>query len=120
MRCYYHPNEREAVALCTNCSRGLCSECATPIENGTACANRCEAEARAIKEVIERGKTGYQKAASSQMRNAILYLLLSAVTALIGALTLPSGWVMIGLGLVFLIGAVFSYSSARRLERVSL
>ena len=119
MRCYYHAAEREAVAICTNCQRGVCSECAAELPNATACANRCEAEVRAIKEVMERSKTGYQKAASIHVRNAVLYLLMAAATAFIGLMTLPGGWVMVGLGVVFLIGAGFSYTSGKKLQRVS-
>jgi hypothetical protein len=118
MNCYYHYVDRAAVALCTNCNRGLCLECAADVPNGTACRNRCEGEVRAIKEVMERSKTGYQKAAGIHVRNAILYLLLFAVSTVIGLLTLPGGWVMVGLGLVFLIGAGFSFSSGRKLQDV--
>lgn len=28
MNCFYHP-EKEAVAQCTECNKGLCNECAT-------------------------------------------------------------------------------------------
>ena len=110
MNCYYHPADRPAVAICTNCSRGVCTACAVDVPNGTACANRCETEARAIKEVVERSKTGYQKAAIIHSRNAVLYLLMALATSAIGLLTLPGGWVMVGLGAVLVIGAAFSYS----------
>jgi hypothetical protein len=119
VRCYYHPQDREAVALCTNCSRGLCPECAKELVNATACSNRCETEALAIKEIIERGKTGYQKAASIQMRNAIIYILMALVIAALGLLTLPGGWIMVALGVVFLIGAGFSYSASKKMQRVA-
>ena len=31
MKCYYHPN-REIVATCTECGKGLCKECASKWE----------------------------------------------------------------------------------------
>jgi len=118
MNCYYH-SERPAVAICTNCNRGVCPVCAADVPNGTACVNRCEAEAQAIKEAIERSKTGYQKAAGIHSRNAVLYLLMAVIMGMIGLLTLPGGWVMVGLGVVLVIGAAFSYSSSRKLLKVS-
>ena len=118
MHCYYHP-PRPAVAICTSCSRGLCSDCAADVPNATACRNRCEDEAIAIKEVMERNKTGYQKAAGLQVRNAIIYLLMAVVVTAIGLLTLPSGWVMVGFGVVLLVAAALSYSSGKKLERVA-
>ena len=41
MKCFYH-NGVDAVAICKNCNRGLCMECASEVENGVACKNRCE------------------------------------------------------------------------------
>jgi len=119
MNCFYHASDRSAVAICTNCGRGLCTDCAAEIPNGTACVNRCETEARAIKEVIERSKTGYQKAASVHSRNAVLYLLMAVASIGVGLLTLPGGWVMVALGVVFVVGASFSYSTSRKLQSVN-
>jgi hypothetical protein len=118
MNCYYHAADRPAVALCTNCNRALCTECAADVPNATACVNRCEAEVAAIKEVIERGKTGYQKAASAHARNAVIYLLMAIVMTVLGLLTLPTGWLMVGIGIVFLVGAGFGFSSSRKFQQV--
>jgi hypothetical protein len=119
VNCYYHPDDRPAVALCTNCSRGVCTACAAEVPNGTACVNRCEAEVRIIKETMERAKTGYQKAAGLQSRNAVLYLLMAAAMAFVGLLTLPGGWVMVGLAVVMVIGAGFSYSASKKFRQIT-
>lgn len=41
MHCFNHPNH-EAAAVCSNCGRGLCSECFTLSEDAIACRDRCE------------------------------------------------------------------------------
>lgn len=60
MNCFYHP-QTVAVAVCKNCSKGLCSDCAVDVGNGMACKNKCEPEVRAMNEIITRSKTAYQK-----------------------------------------------------------
>ena len=60
MNCFYHP-QTVAVAVCKNCSKGLCGDCASDVGNGMACKNKCEPEVRAMNEIITRSKTAYQK-----------------------------------------------------------
>ena len=117
MRCYYHQTV-DAVALCKNCLRGLCSLCAADLANGTACVNRCEAQVTALNEVIERNKTGYEKAGGAYARNAILYGLLGVAMCAIGAFTLPAGYLMMALGAVMFVGAAFSYTTSKKMRRV--
>ncbi len=116
MRCYYHA-EIDAVALCKNCSRGLCRGCAADVTNGTACAKRCESEVLAINEVLQRNKTGYQKASGAYARNAVLYLILGLIMIGIGAMTMPSGVVMLALGGAMLLGSLFNYGTSRKMAR---
>ena len=47
MKCFEHP-EVDAVGICTACDRGLCAECATDMERGLACKDRCEHEVRRL------------------------------------------------------------------------
>lgn len=116
MRCYYHTTQ-DAVALCKNCNRGVCPECAAAVTNGTACANRCEAEVLAMNEIIQRNKTGYQKASGAYARNAVLYLVMGLMIVGIGALTMPSGLVMLALGGAMLLGSLLSYGTSRKMAR---
>jgi hypothetical protein len=53
MRCFYH-QDKEAVGTCKSCGKGLCSECAVDVGKGLACRSRCEADARAIIQLVER------------------------------------------------------------------
>lgn len=43
MNCYYHP-ERSAIGICQSCGRGLCSDCATDLEDGLGCVSSCEVQ----------------------------------------------------------------------------
>src|SRR5512135_2199519 len=87
MRCFYH-RDAEAVGVCKNCGRGLCSSCAAEVENGLACRQRCEEEVRALNRITNRSKTAYEKTSSAYARAALFYFLL---------------------GLVFLIGGIFNW-----------
>lgn len=118
MKCFYHP-EADAIAICKNCNRGLCTACATDLGNGLACKGRCEAEVQSLLEVQQRAKTGYQKAAGAAGRMALWMALMGVMFLAVGLLTLKSaGPVMLVFGLFFLLGAAFQYVSARRFRRV--
>lgn len=52
MRCFYHP-EKDAVALCKSCGKGVCSDCCVDLGKGVACRGRCEEDARGIIQLIE-------------------------------------------------------------------
>ena len=54
MRCFTH-QDREAVALCRGCGRGVCSECAVDVGRGLACRGRCEQFARDFVAYLEEG-----------------------------------------------------------------
>jgi hypothetical protein len=117
MRCFNHSTV-DAVAICKNCNRGVCRECATEFPNGIACKGKCEAEVEALNLLLDRGKTEYQKARTAYSRNAIVYLLLAAVFGIWGVTEVPSrpllgGPMMLG-GLVFVIAAIFNYSLSKK------
>jgi succinate dehydrogenase/fumarate reductase-like Fe-S protein len=72
MKCFYH-NSVDAVAICKNCNRGVCPDCAAEVSNGVACKNRYEAEVEAVNYLINQNKTSYQKASSAYARNALIF-----------------------------------------------
>lgn len=47
MKCYYH-RDADAVGVCKSCQRGVCGDCATEVQDGIACLNRCERQASKI------------------------------------------------------------------------
>jgi hypothetical protein len=55
MKCFYH-NSIDAVAICKNCSRGLCTECVSEVENGVVCKNRCEPAIEEINAMLKKNR----------------------------------------------------------------
>ena len=53
MRCHTH-REAEAVGVCKSCGKGLCPDCAVDLERGLACRGRCEADVRALIDLVDR------------------------------------------------------------------
>lgn len=117
MRCFNHSTV-EAVAICKNCSRGLCRECATEFPNGIACRDKCEAEVEAINLLIDRNKSTHQKTSSAYSRNAIIYLMLAVVFGIWGANEVAArpvfGGPMLFAAAAFAIAAFFNYSTSRQ------
>jgi hypothetical protein len=117
MRCFYHDTV-DAVAICKNCNRGVCRECAAEFPNGIACKNKCEAEVEAVNLLISRNKTSHQKTSAAYSRNAIVYLMLAAVFGFWGATEVTArpvlGGPMLIAGAILVIAALFNYSTSRK------
>jgi hypothetical protein len=47
MKCTNHP-EKDAVAVCRACGRGICGECCAFVQDTAACTNRCETRVDAM------------------------------------------------------------------------
>ena len=63
MRCFYH-HDKEAVGSCKVCGKALCPECIVDLGKGLACRGRCEADAKALIQLIERNVEASRLAAS--------------------------------------------------------
>lgn len=117
MNCYNH-NTVPAVAICKNCSKGLCMECLTELENGIACKGKCEEEVNYLNTILSRSKNknAYQKVSESYKRNSLIYLLLGLVFIAFGILEMKKGMAlfMLPAGAVFLLGAFFNYSTGKK------
>ena len=53
MKCFYH-RDTDAIGTCKSCGKGLCSDCAVDLSKGLACRERCEADVRAVIELVDR------------------------------------------------------------------
>jgi hypothetical protein len=117
MHCFYH-DTIDAIAICKNCSRGLCRDCSTEFANGIACKGRCENEVNAINQIINRNKTSYKKTSAAYTRNALTYLLIAIVFGVWGAAAVGTrpmlGMPMLILGVIALVAAVLNYSTGQR------
>lgn len=117
MKCYYH-NESDAVAICKNCGKAVCSECASDVGNGIACKDKCEAEVKALVDLIERNKTAYQKTSGAYSNMALFLVISGALILLFGLLSFSrsaglSSFLML-MGVSLFIGAFLCYSSGRK------
>lgn len=82
MKCFNH-STAEAVAVCKSCGRALCHDCTTEVGLSCSCKNRCESVVATANDLMERGRTAYQKTSGLQYRNGIFIILLG-VTFLAG------------------------------------
>jgi len=118
MKCFYH-SQVDAVAVCKNCGRGLCSGCAVDVGNGMACQGHCETEVKALVELQQRNKTAYQKVVGAANRSALWLGLMGVAFVAAGLVMWKSGGVVaLFFGLFFLLGAAFQLVTARRYRRV--
>ncbi len=105
MKCFNH-QELDAVALCLNCLRGLCSACATEAGDGFACAGDCER--RIAINVAHRGN--YDSASRAfRFSRFIMPSFLLALGAMFLGLAIAnedSTWTSYVLGLIFLVCGV--------------
>ncbi len=117
MKCYNHP-EIDAVALCKSCARGLCHECISEVGTSISCKNRCEADVAAVSELLQRGRTAYQKTSNTYLRSGIFILLLGAVFLLIGIVSSVNSqpnYFLIITGALFVCWGISCLFSARRI-----
>ena len=120
MKCYYH-SEADAVAVCKNCSKGLCRACAVDVGNGVACKDRCEDQVRSLNAMVEKGKAAYPRTAKAYYSNATVYALLGLLFIVSGLAFWSRGWVglsvfMVPAGIIFLAGGFLSYRTGKRLN----
>lgn len=84
MNCYYHPDQ-PAIGLCKHCQRGICTECASVVDDVLACKNRHEDEVRQLEQLTARTLFQSKRVKSVYMRNATFY-------GLVGAAFVGFGW----------------------------
>ena len=116
MKCYNHP-EIDAVGLCKSCGLGLCHECVSEVGTSISCKNRCEADVAALNELVQRGRTAYQKTSGTYLRSGIFILLLGLVFLLIGiasSINSQPNYFLLITGALFICWGISYFFSARR------
>jgi hypothetical protein len=110
MQCFYHM-DRPAVGVCRHCFRGLCTECATSVDDVLACRGRHEAAVRALNEVARQSAVQFRRNKASYVRNAVFYGLVGTVFVGFGGLQYrflglqAAFFILIGVFLVYAAGA---------------
>jgi len=115
MNCYNHP-DIPALGICKNCSKGLCKDCLTELENGIACTSTCVDEVKIINALIDRNK-GPNSIISKSLNRSTFILGASGLVFLIYGLNIEgiSGFSAI-LGIIFCIGAMMSYFASKNIK----
>ncbi len=110
MKCYNHP-EADAVALCRNCGKALCMNCAVDVSNRMACKDKCESKVKALTEILDRGKKTSKNAL--YLSKANMYTIFSASFLGAGIISIivsgqNEGFILLLIGLISII-ATASY-----------
>jgi len=122
MRCFNH-QEREAVAICKYCGKGLCPGCLLEIRSGISCKGTCEQRLAELESAFLRS-TQIAATAYAKARKAYLY-----AAFFLG----PAGLAFVGLGMfeehvrlrffllmlggILILGAFLSYLTSREYKK---
>jgi hypothetical protein len=109
VKCFYHP-QVDAVAICKNCSKGICMDCISDVGNGVACKGKCEAEVQAVNQMIQLGIKRKNVTGNYYKKITVLWSLISLaafVTSLLLWQSGRNGFGLIPIAVVALIGAFF-------------
>jgi len=123
MKCFNH-QETDAVAICKNCNKALCKDCAAELENGIACKNQCEKAVEEINELVGRSKDSYKMAntsfltASNSYQKLAIWQVLVGIAFIIAGVLFKQNLFLIILGIIFFIGAVSCYSTSRKYAKI--
>jgi hypothetical protein len=114
MKCFYHTNV-DAVAVCKNCGKGLCVECATEVGKGIACKNRCEADVEAINKIFQENKKAFDNYRNAYSLSAVWVGLIGIGFSISSFILTPKlmGFLM-SMGFLMIIGAIFFYFAGKR------
>ncbi|MFZ4741418.1 MAG: hypothetical protein ACOYLE_09685 [Bacteroidales bacterium] len=113
MKCFNHP-DKDAVGICKNCNKGLCNDCLTEVDNGIACTTICVEEVKLLNSLINRNKQSYKIASVAHYRNAYIYGSFGLVFVFYGIITETLAGLLSVIGILFILGALFSINSARK------
>ncbi len=122
MKCFNH-EKIDAVGVCRSCGRGLCRDCIAEVGLSCSCKGECEEVVATMNDLVERGRTAYQKTSAAQSRFGIVFGLMGVVPlALAGACFADAqselGYVFVAVSVPLLVlGALMIYSARRLREK---
>lgn len=117
MKCFYH-EQRDAVALCKSCHRGLCPDCVSDVPPGVACREKCEDEVRAVNCMLEQGKRSFRANRKLLRSAAVVPFVFGVVFLGWGGVLIKdsnngSAIVPLGIGILMLFWAITTFRNAR-------
>ncbi len=117
MNCFYHP-DKPAVGLCKHCQRGLCSDCATLVDDLLACKNRHEEQVYALEEMARQNILKSKRVKSDYLRNTIFYEIVGVLFTVFGISQIQwlglQAIVYAVIGLALLYAALANYMEGRK------
>ena len=117
MICYYHP-DKPAVGICRHYQRGLCSDCATVVNDVIACKDRHEAQVHALEEMTEQNILKSKRTRSDYLRNTVFYGTVGLLFTAFGISQIQwlglQGVVYAVIGLALIWAAVANYLESRK------
>ena len=121
MKCFNHSSV-DAVGVCRSCGRALCHECITEVGLSCSCKGQCESVVAAMNDLVERGRTAYQKSSATQMRSGVFVVLLGGLFLFFGIVSSRSerstwDYFLLGVGLLFTLLGLSTVFSAIRLKQ---
>ena len=99
MKCFLH-NQCDAVGICQNCGKGLCTECVIDLGSGLACIDTCH---NAVKVLIKRKNFDRHKTYELSFVAASIAVLLIFLVSLIADVAMKILLMVLGSG--FSLGA---------------
>lgn len=115
MKCFNH-SHKDALGICKNCSKGICEDCLTEVKNGIACTSSCIDEVNQINLLINKNKENLNFATKNHQKAAFIYLGFGLVFIVFGITTEGLTWFLTTIGFIFIIGAIFSFTNAKKLK----
>jgi hypothetical protein len=117
MICYNH-TDKQAVAICKNCFKAICKECAIPDDNGFTCSDKCHQEIVTYHAMMEKSKTMYGLKPGRAPITTIFLLIGGVPFLCMGIFSLFNGdWFglfMLVMGIIFLSLGIVSYINLRK------
>jgi hypothetical protein len=117
MICYNH-KDKQAIAICKNCFKAICEQCAIPDDNGFACSEKCHQEIISYNAMMEKSKAVYGLKPGRIPVNTLLPIVLGVPFIILGGISLIGreyiGCFPLSAGLIFIAFGIASYINMKK------
>jgi hypothetical protein len=121
MKCFNHQGV-DAVAICKNCNKALCHDCAADVGTVLPALVRAKRKSKRSTNSSGRNRTAAQRTGYAYHRNAIVCSLLALIFAYLSVEAYQSGRspylvVTAGSAVIFFMAAFFNYTAGQKFMR---